>query len=78
MQDSLNNHDAMLQVLPHLSKTRDDIIREVLAFLAAILFGGNENVQQSLSEYFLGTREEKFFFAVKNRMQLSAIATKEK
>ena len=34
--------------------------------------------QNSLIDYFLGTREEKFFFAIKNRMQLSAIATKEK
>ena len=35
-------------------------------------------MQESLVDYFLGTREEKFFFAVKNRMNLSAIATKEK
>ena len=34
--------------------------------------------QQSLVDYFLGTREEKFFFAIKNRMQLSAMATKER
>ena len=50
----------------------------MLAFLAAMLLGGNEQVQQKMIDYFLGTREEKFFFAVKNRMQLSAIATKEK
>lgn len=78
MQNALNSYGAMLDVLPQLSKTRDDIIREVLAFLAAMLFGGNNNVQQGLCEYFLGTREEKFFFAVKNRMQLSSIAIKEK
>ncbi len=39
---------------------------------------GAFGLQGSLVEYFLGTREEKFFFAVKNRMNLSAIATKEK
>ena len=42
---ALNQQDAILKVLPHLSKTGDDIVREVLAFLAAMLFGGNESVQ---------------------------------
>lgn len=28
-------------------------------------------------DYFYGTREEKFFFAVKNRMDLSTMAVKE-
>ncbi|ELT92253.1 hypothetical protein CAPTEDRAFT_194612, partial [Capitella teleta] len=77
-QNALNDHMALLKVLPHLSKTGDDIVREVLAFLAAMLFGGNEDVQRSLIDYFLGTREENFFFALKNRMQLSALATKER
>ncbi len=45
VQSALNNHGAMLKVLGHLSKTGDDIVREVLAFIAAMLFGGNENVQ---------------------------------
>ena len=78
VQNALNEHGAMLKVLPHLSKNGDLIVREVLSFLAAMLFGGNDDVQNSLIDYFLGTREEKFFFAIKNRMNLSAIATKEK
>ena len=41
----MDKQEALLKVLPHLSKTGDDIIREVLAFLAAMLFGGNEIVQ---------------------------------
>jgi inositol 1,4,5-triphosphate receptor type 1 len=44
-QNALDKQQALLKVLPHLSKTGDDIIREVLAFLAAMLFGGNEIVQ---------------------------------
>lgn len=28
--------------------------------------------------YFLGTREEKFFLAVKKRLQMSAVAVKER
>lgn len=34
-------------------------------------------MQQSLANYFYGTREEKFFFAIKNRIDLSTIAIKE-
>ena len=45
VQNALNSHGAMLKVLPHLSKPGDDIVREVLAFLAAMLFGGNKSVQ---------------------------------
>ena len=45
VQDALNSYEAILKVLPHLSKTGDDIVREVLAFLTALLFGGNEAVQ---------------------------------
>ena len=35
----------MLEVLGHLAHTRDDTVREVLAFVAVMLFGGNETVQ---------------------------------
>ena len=78
VQNALNGQDAMLKILNHLAKHSDQIVREVLAFCAVMLFGGNPAVQASLSEYFLGTREEKFFFAIKSRMNLSAIATKER
>lgn len=36
-----------------------------------------QQVQHSLADYFYGTREEKFFFAIKNRIDLSTIALKE-
>ncbi|XP_070538210.1 inositol 1,4,5-trisphosphate-gated calcium channel ITPR3-like [Ptychodera flava] len=78
VQDELNSHGAMLKVLPLLARTSDSLAREVLAFLSAMLFAGNENVQKSLIEYFLSTREEHFFMALRNRMHLSAVATKEK
>nr|XP_006825393.1 PREDICTED: inositol 1,4,5-trisphosphate receptor type 1-like [Saccoglossus kowalevskii] len=78
VQKELNEHGAMLKVLPLLARTSDSLAREVLAFLSAMLFGGNEDVQSSLIDYFLSTREEHFFMAIKNRMNLSAVATKEK
>ena len=45
MQNAINAQSAMLEVLGHLSHTRDDTVREVLAFVAVMLFGGNETVQ---------------------------------
>ena len=46
-QNALNENNAMLNVLSHLGRPGDGIAREVLAFLAAILFAGNESVQVS-------------------------------
>ena len=45
MQNAINAQSAMLEVLGHLAHTRDDTVREVLAFVAVMLFGGNETVQ---------------------------------
>ena len=49
VQDALDEHGAMLKILPHLSKTTDMIVREVLAFLTGMLFNGNQSVQVSLT-----------------------------
>lgn len=45
VQNALADMDAMKKVLPIMARTGDDIVREVLSFLAAILFNGNEQVQ---------------------------------
>ncbi|XP_076454279.1 inositol 1,4,5-trisphosphate-gated calcium channel ITPR3-like isoform X3 [Babylonia areolata] len=78
VQTALDSYNVVVSVLGHLSRPQDDLVRELLAFLATLLFSGNEDVQKSMFGYFTGTREETFFFAVKNRMQLSALATREK
>ncbi|KAK6195687.1 hypothetical protein SNE40_001061 [Patella caerulea] len=78
VQVAINSYGVVDSVSTHLSSSVDDIVRELLAFMCALLFGGNEAVQNSLFAYFTGTREETFFFAIKNRMQLSALATREK
>ncbi|EDV25315.1 uncharacterized protein TRIADDRAFT_55241 [Trichoplax adhaerens] len=72
------SYGTMIKVLPLLSRRSDDIIRELLSFLAAMLLEGNSMAQASLAQYFLGTREESFFFAIKGRMNMSMVATKEK
>jgi hypothetical protein len=38
----------------------------------------NDLFQSSLLKYFLTSREEVFFYAIRNRMQLSVGAIKEK
>ncbi|XP_076096104.1 inositol 1,4,5-trisphosphate-gated calcium channel ITPR3-like isoform X9 [Mytilus galloprovincialis] len=78
VQDALNSYDVVTSVLDHLSRPQDNVVREVLAFMATLLFNGNDCVQDNLISYFTGTREETFFFSIKSRMQLSAIATREK
>ncbi|XP_025079753.1 inositol 1,4,5-trisphosphate receptor type 3-like [Pomacea canaliculata] len=44
-QTSLVSHGVVTSVLGHLGRPEDCIVREVLAFLAALLFNGNEDVQ---------------------------------
>ena len=45
VQNSLNSFEAVLKVLPHLSTNNDKMVREVLAFLVSMLYGGNQEVQ---------------------------------
>ncbi|WAR13612.1 ITPR1-like protein [Mya arenaria] len=67
-----------LDVLPHLARRSDAIARETLAFASIMLFNANREVQKSLLEYFFSTREEVFFMAVRDRMQVSTNSIKEK
>ncbi|XP_077862152.1 inositol 1,4,5-trisphosphate-gated calcium channel ITPR1-like [Saccoglossus kowalevskii] len=78
VQNELDNHGAMLQILPLLGRTRERLSHEVLAFLSAMLFNGNVQVQTSLENYFRRSREEHFFMAARNLMHISKISIKEK
>ncbi|ESN99323.1 hypothetical protein HELRODRAFT_162846 [Helobdella robusta] len=78
LQVELNDMGAVITALPHLAKPSDRMAKEVLAFLCIMLFNANEKIQSSLLQYFLHTREESFFAAIRNRMHLSALAIKEK
>uniref|UniRef100_A0A1I8IWZ2 RIH_assoc domain-containing protein n=1 Tax=Macrostomum lignano TaxID=282301 RepID=A0A1I8IWZ2_9PLAT len=64
VQNAVNGHQAMLKVLPNLVKPSDNIAREVLNFLAAMLYNGNADVQESMYEYFNSTRERRNFFSL--------------
>ncbi|KAK0061845.1 inositol 1 4 5-trisphosphate receptor type 2, partial [Biomphalaria pfeifferi] len=77
VQNAINSHNVINKVLPHLSRRNDNIVREVLAFICIMLFNANRDVQKSMLDYFLSTREEVFFMAVRDRMQVSTNAIKE-
>ncbi|KAL4234550.1 hypothetical protein ACF0H5_006191 [Mactra antiquata] len=78
IQTAINAHDVVNKVLPHLARRNDAIAREVLAFVSIMLFNANREVQQSMLDYFFSTREEVFFMAVRDRMQVSTNSIKEK
>ena len=78
VQNKLNTMGAVNKTIGLLAKPNEDVVRETLAFLVAMLFNGNETTQDQFLDFFLGTREETFFFNVKSRMNISSIATKEK
>ncbi|XP_064599288.1 inositol 1,4,5-trisphosphate receptor type 1-like [Liolophura sinensis] len=78
VQNAINAHDVINKVLPHLARRNDEIAREVLGLIAILLYNANRDVQKTLLDYFLSTREEVFFMAVRDRMQISTNSIKEK
>lgn len=69
--------NAVSRVVPMLSHANDEIVREVLAFLKAMLFSGNRHVQEGLNTVF-DTREERLFITMVNLLQNSAITFNER
>ena len=67
----------LFQIIPLLSHQSDEIVREVLAFLKAILFGGNRHVQQGL-EYLQHTREDSLFTTMQDLLRNAAITHRER
>ncbi|ESO91009.1 hypothetical protein LOTGIDRAFT_163525 [Lottia gigantea] len=78
IQNFYDARGSMNKSLPHLASRNDEIAKEVLAFLCIMLFNANAVVQSSMLKYFLSTREEVFFMAVRDRMALSTNSIKEK
>ncbi|XP_062518427.1 inositol 1,4,5-trisphosphate receptor type 1-like isoform X2 [Corticium candelabrum] len=78
VQDALNAFEAPLKIIPLLSDSNDNIVRETLALLATMLFAGNRSVQAGFEHYFLHTREEMFFIDVQGRLRRSIVATRER
>jgi hypothetical protein len=45
VQNALNHYGSIAGTLEHLAHANDDIVRELLAFLVALLFNSNAAVQ---------------------------------
>ncbi|KAJ3127785.1 hypothetical protein HK098_005784 [Nowakowskiella sp. JEL0407] len=52
-----------------LTSNRDQLSKAALKLLIALLDGGNKIVQSTLEEYWLGTREERFFYCIHNQIR---------
>ena len=60
-----------------MSHSNDEIVREVLAFLKAILFSGNRHVQEGMA-HLLATREERIFIMMQGLLTHAAITHRER
>ena len=69
--------NAVSRIVPLLSHPNDDIVREVLAFLKAMLYSGNRHVQEGLNTVF-DTREERLFTTMTGLLQNTAAAFNER
>ncbi|PAA56314.1 hypothetical protein BOX15_Mlig033347g5, partial [Macrostomum lignano] len=78
IQNTLNGFGIVKHALPHLASNSSLVAKEVLSLLGMMLFHANEKVQKSMLYYFLHTKEEVFFYAVRNRLQLSTANIKER
>ncbi|XP_060552412.1 inositol 1,4,5-trisphosphate receptor type 2-like [Ruditapes philippinarum] len=78
IQKFYDSKDAMMKILPHLATRNEQVAKETLGFLCALLLNANRTVQESMMNYFLSTKEEVFFMAIRDRMSCSTNTIKEK
>ena len=67
-----------LQIVPLLAHQNEDISREALALMKALLFSGNEDVQGGLASSVEETREEILFLHLKQRIEIASLNYKER
>ena len=59
VQNALNSYGVVTSVLEHLSRPQDEVVREVLGFMAALIFNGNESVQVCVQSPCTNTRVQR-------------------
>lgn len=77
VQNQIAGTKALLPIADMLHSDEDDVVREALACLVALLQEGNDAAQGTFEEHFLGTREETFFDDVQTRMRRSLDSLRE-
>eukprot|EP00039_Didymoeca_costata_P001936 m.56376 g.56376 ORF g.56376 m.56376 type:complete len:2661 (+) comp11036_c1_seq1:86-8068(+) len=71
VQNRISETGIVLPVMEFLNSASEDVSREAVALLCAVLDGGNKVAQSELERYFLNTREETFFQDVINRLTMA-------
>ncbi|XP_065833160.1 inositol 1,4,5-trisphosphate-gated calcium channel ITPR1-like isoform X3 [Oscarella lobularis] len=78
VQTALNVHGVALKIIPLLSHSNDNIVRETLALLSALVYSGNRSVQESFEKHFFSMRKDRFVIDVLGRLQRSAVVIRER
>ncbi|KAJ3091045.1 hypothetical protein HK102_001865 [Quaeritorhiza haematococci] len=73
LQVELNRLGCTLMAERVLTSDREGVVGAALELLIVLLDGGNRDVQDTLQNYWLNTREERFFFCLHEHIQ-SAIS----
>ncbi|KAK9764437.1 hypothetical protein K7432_008041 [Basidiobolus ranarum] len=69
LQNKLNRLGCTLMAEKLLSSNSQQIYISAMKLLNAILDGGNKKVQDTLENYFLGSRVERFFYCVHHKLR---------
>jgi inositol 1,4,5-triphosphate receptor type 1 len=78
VQNEIARNGAVLPVADMLSAANDDVVREALALLVALLHDGNKEAQRCFLSHFTSTREETFFDDVQTRVRRSIESREER
>ncbi|TPX76050.1 hypothetical protein CcCBS67573_g02688 [Chytriomyces confervae] len=76
-QKLLNNLGCTLMAEKLLTSDRVGVFSASLRVLIVLLDGGNREIQNTLENYWLGTREERFFYCVHETMKKYTVQVRE-
>ncbi|KAJ3330189.1 hypothetical protein HDU76_006242, partial [Blyttiomyces sp. JEL0837] len=69
VQNMMNKLGCTLMAERLLTSEREGVISASLRLLIVLLDGGNKQVQTDLENYWLGTREERFFYCIHEKVR---------
>ncbi|KAJ1569615.1 hypothetical protein HK405_014078, partial [Cladochytrium tenue] len=69
VQNILNQLGCSLMAERLLTSDKNEVIAASIRLLIVLLDGGNTDVQNTLETYWLGTREERFFYCMHERIK---------
>ncbi|KAJ3106266.1 hypothetical protein HDU97_006717 [Phlyctochytrium planicorne] len=73
IQEELNRLGCSLMAEKLVTSDRNSILSSSLRLMIVLLDGGNKVIQDSLERYWLGTREERFFYCIHEKIKESIV-----